>query len=646
MKKASESESKLPDDAATRSFDLGQIIDSRISWLHRVSLFLLPMALALCAAFPFFLSTTGTNEVFFLELELQTQVQESVAHVYYDYGRGFNEWDVAVSLPPPAKNRTDKCRFPLPAGILRNLRLDPFDGSGSAILNDVHICDARGNTVHTFKVSDFEPLNEIAEIKPLGKTGVQLNTIAGAQDPYIALHFSEPLKLYAPLDLLGRLLYSVPVFALVFIAFVVMKRWLDGRPKNESDLRFVMLPRWLTIISVALVLFARLPDRFLNPQFYAEDGFWYTAYVIDGWKTFFTPYGGYLLTVDRLVAWLSTLVPLLYAPFVMNLAAFVFTLAVIWRVLSPRNPLPHKAWLALAIVLIPRPDDIFMTITNIQWVLSLALIVLLISDDTKSISQCIYDYVTAVICGLTGVYSIITLPLFGCRFIQRRTTHSAVLFVLVGLAAAIQAWFVVHAAPLTSTHPNTLNLPDILATLGFQLFAHLFSGIWLLPLPVQGLAWLGVVTATLVGVLTWPTAKSLKQSEPKLYLGAILFLFSAASIFRFKGMLPMFLSPEGLSRYFFVPQVMLIWLLIANLATHRFRQAFCAILIMALVTTTGMLFRAPALVDFHWREHVASLQPGQAVNIPVNPRGWFFRGRLTTDGRMGPMPDAPPVNPP
>jgi len=94
---------------------------------------------------------------------------------------------------------------------------------------------------------------------------------------------------------------------------------------------------------------------------------------------------------DRLIAAVAIHLPALYVPFFFNITALLVALGVLSRIFSSRVELPFKTLLALSVVLIPRPQDVFLTITNIQWVLALALVLLLLSADAIRCRQHVYD---------------------------------------------------------------------------------------------------------------------------------------------------------------------------------------------------------------------------------------------------------------
>ncbi|MFT3780988.1 MAG: hypothetical protein QM790_03165 [Nibricoccus sp.] len=368
-----------------------------------------------------------------------------------------------------------------------------------------------------------------------------------------------------------------------------------------------------------------MPDRFLNPQFYAEDGLWYTEFLKLGWNSFVTHYGGYLLTADRLVALVAVQVPLRYAPALMNIAALIFTLCVAGRLLSSRNPLPYKPWIAFVLVLLPYLDDTLMTITNIQWVLAVGLVMLMISDDAENLSSRWYDYIYILVAGLTGVHCVLLFPLFAARLAVRKSRESGILLALIAVTACIQAWFVLHAPALTPNNPVPFSATSIPAVLGYRIFLQPFAGAWTIgPGPVGLLSTCGFIVVALFLLLGIdPKRDNLKS--PTVFLTAAAFVYIAASLFRFKAMLPMFLSPEGLSRYFYVPQILLVWLLIARMRDRTWRSAISAVLLAALAASTFSLFRATPLIDYRWSEEVRSLKPDQPAAIPINPKGWVFQ---------------------
>ncbi|MFZ9745230.1 MAG: hypothetical protein ACO3G4_01200, partial [Opitutaceae bacterium] len=133
---------------------------------------------------------------------------------------------------------------------------------------------------------------------------------------------------------------------------------------------------WLLLLGLAALLALRKPDALLNPQLWAEDG---SVFLVEqerlGAGAILQPYMGYLHLLPRLTAWSAAqgLDPAWW-PAWYNGIAFLVWCGVLARTLSPRLPLPHRPWLALAIIVGPQTGEILGTITNAQWVTALLLV--------------------------------------------------------------------------------------------------------------------------------------------------------------------------------------------------------------------------------------------------------------------------------
>ncbi len=105
-----------------------------------------------------------------------------------------------------------------------------------------------------------------------------------------------------------------------------------------------------------------------------------------------------------------------------------------------------------------------------------------------------------------------------------------------------------------------------------------------------------------------------------LSFGALL----AASLFRCRFvLLPLCHATFG-SRYFFLPQLVLLWLLAPLLRDARPWLARSAtVLLLWMLAVNVPRLRESGLPDLHWPEHAAKLRAGAAVTVPINP-GWSF----------------------
>src|ERR1700749_2099844 len=94
----------------------------------------------------------------------------------------------------------------------------------------------------------------------------------------------------------------------------------------------------LVFAATFIAIFSRLPGAFLHAQFYAEDGWvWYQqAYNLHWFRTLGITQAGFIQLLPRLVAGLTLLSPMQYAPLIMNLAGAVVQVLPVNALLSRR----------------------------------------------------------------------------------------------------------------------------------------------------------------------------------------------------------------------------------------------------------------------------------------------------------------------
>src|ERR1700722_11475904 len=118
----------------------------------------------------------------------------SVAQLFYDVGRGFNEQDSAtVQITSNSLHSFQHLTFPLPEKTLSGLRFDPLTNEGRVIIRKVAI-ENRNSVVKAFPVSQITPFNQIAN-RPERENEVDFSTVAGANDPGLRIVKGKPIRL-------------------------------------------------------------------------------------------------------------------------------------------------------------------------------------------------------------------------------------------------------------------------------------------------------------------------------------------------------------------------------------------------------------------------------------------------------------------
>ncbi len=120
--------------------------------------------------------------------------QPSVAQLFYDIGRGFNESDsVSVRESSDSLESFRELSFDLPRKTLFHLRFDPLTTEGRIAIRNVAIRN-RNAVLYRIGVSDIQPFNQIASRVQRGDE-IQVATTPGANDPGLTFTLSKPVRL-------------------------------------------------------------------------------------------------------------------------------------------------------------------------------------------------------------------------------------------------------------------------------------------------------------------------------------------------------------------------------------------------------------------------------------------------------------------
>jgi hypothetical protein len=383
-------------------------------------------------------------------------------------------------------------------------------------------------------------------------------------------------------------------------------------------------PKLGVLAACAVILGFRRAEAWTNPQFWAEDAYFYERAYSLGWHALALPYAGYLHTIPRIIAAMAVFFDPARVPLVFAVCAGALTLYIAARALSERCPLPHFAGLCgLAVVLVPDTREVLLTLVNLQWVLAGGLILLLISRDPAGAGQRTHDALAAIALGLTGPFCIIVAPLFLWRAWNRRSQASGMLAALV-LACALSQGYIIHREPPgaagTASDPiaGELALPVIAQRLGGSIV--LGSPTPYRKDPKMGTL-LGVATLIGAGYLAFK-AGSLRRE--RIILGLVLAGVLAGALFRTRYSLNEYFTTHAMSRYLYVPQLLAIWLLL-SVASGKDRAGRIAaiVLVFALLANIPRL-REPAYADMHWKLYAPRIRAGEAVTVPINPPGWVI----------------------
>jgi hypothetical protein len=395
----------------------------------------------------------------------------------------------------------------------------------------------------------------------------------------------------------------------------------ESAPRESAGRRQSLRPTLLFIlVAGALILFYRKYDSFLNPQFWAEDGkVFFLDAALDGSKSLLKPYAGSLYLFQRSIAYAGNLVPVRHLPLYYNLTALLATLAVMAYVALSRTRIPKKWLLAIAVVASPHSGEVFMNLTNVHWILALALLTFIVSEEpTNNWIKCGELVMVAVLC-LTGPFGLLFLPLFVIRLLVRRSAYGALVLAVVLLCAACQ-----FRCLNADRCPGAVDFqdPHWIGFFGNQLSGFLFLHRDLLgKFPNCGA--LLAVTCLLYGSLA---ARGLWRRD----LAQLSFLGAGASVvlataYGFRGFPAILSSPATAgARYFYIPAVCTVWAIVCGIGGARWETRVTAFLLVPITLASVVSFQCAPLPDLHWKESCRGLRGPAPCRVLINPAGWVI----------------------
>ncbi|WP_342381249.1 hypothetical protein NVS55_16445 [Myxococcus stipitatus] len=397
----------------------------------------------------------------------------------------------------------------------------------------------------------------------------------------------------------------------------------------------------------------REPLLLRSPRFWAEEATVYFEHARDvGVAALATPHLGYYSLFSNLAGFLASLPRPEAGPWVTTLLALGIQLIPVALVLAGRIAFlrtPGRQALALAALILASPsEEVWLNTINSQFHLALASVLLLLeSEGEPSRSGLWARRALLVLAGMTGPVTCFLLPLFLWRAWRTRQREAwiqaGLLTACVGAHLAIWgAAFLregLEAASAGRARPSLDVISTSLVTralfepvLGLPLAHRLASAV------VRGraLPWRAVLLAggCAVLLLGWSWAMQYRQRfQVRLLavsgplLAALCMVGSLGSGDKSQLVLP----TGGYGRYFYVPAVLVLLLVISALAPDennrfsRMRRALALpLLILAFAShTSGLVERRGQHADWpRWRDEVAAWRQDPTYRPRIWPPDW------------------------
>lgn len=388
------------------------------------------------------------------------------------------------------------------------------------------------------------------------------------------------------------------------------------------------------IIAVA-VLYYKRPDAFYHSQFWAEDGamFFADAYHY-GFKSLFNICMGYFHLYPRLVfcAALSIGLPLEYMP-LLACYGWLFMCLVVLVYVWYRLELTRTArfFVALSVVLIPIEAEVFMNLTNVQWIMAIFPILIFSSVNSEKNRKCFWlDLLILFLCAFTGPNLLVLSPLIlfmayvdRKRYMQSKRQLLLIAMVLISLSFTL---FELHKFGRVSRTIGVFDLsnPGFIKYLFLQ-FAFMFIGKLAdtTPFYLQALYTGLILIFFLFNFFRLIKGKIQSRFTVFVFFTCLLYLGTTLYAYRFD---PGLLDPRWAAiRNFYIPGLCFLWFIVSEIQLRPWSKILFMVLPFLFLYINVNSIGGLVFTDYHWPDYAKKIERADTLKIPINPEGWYVR---------------------
>jgi hypothetical protein len=392
------------------------------------------------------------------------------------------------------------------------------------------------------------------------------------------------------------------------------------------------------MLAAAAIVFAHRVDAFTNPQFYAEDGArWFSdAYNLGALHALGSALAGYFQVLSRLGPVIAAPFGVANQPLVYNVCGLLVQIAPVFYFLSSRfeTVVPSfwaRAALSLIYLLMPA-DELNVTITSAPYHLAILATLVVIAPEPHRWYWKVFDVSTVLLCGMSGPFVYILLPITALWYLVRRRPFTLVLLAVFALTLAAQLY-----ASTLSPRPPGANLGASLSNLLLILSDRvILAGIFAEPGhrhvylagQTHGTLIAGLICLVSLVVVLYAAMKA--PWELRLFALTAVGIVAASLLsplvsFTGNEWLILATSEEG-GRYFFMARV--AWVVMLIWAVSRLPRVWMkrtALIAGGVAFASGFTTWAyTPFVNFDWPQEARTIQtapPGTKLTLPINPGG-------------------------
>jgi hypothetical protein len=413
-------------------------------------------------------------------------------------------------------------------------------------------------------------------------------------------------------------------------AFAAFERRLAARPTLFT----------ICLLAVcALVIMLRKPEAFTHAQFWAEDGvLWFQdAYNKGFWGTVFLPYSGTFSMFHRTVGYISTVLPLAFAPLFFSLIALGCQLLPVF-IFASKRMLPIVKYrligvvVSLVYVAVTNSSEVFVNLANVQWHLGVAAFLVLIIGKPTGRLWVAFDVVVLALLGISGP---LTFPLVFIALIiwlKSRKDRSALLHLGVLMATSLlQAISMFIIEPAQRGGGYVIAWVDMARMVSGQIFTGSILGAKHVDYFYYS-HMLYVVLAAGLGIIAYALWKGPSWLKYANLYALMVFVAMLASLKPLVGVdvWGILTHHDTGQRYWYIPILVwlatLLWIVFAAKSLIMRTLSGCLILLFICIGVPGS-WDIPPMPDRNYRQYVDTfntLKKGSPFAIPTNPDPWMI----------------------
>jgi len=408
-------------------------------------------------------------------------------------------------------------------------------------------------------------------------------------------------------------------------------------------------------IAYLAIIVLRDPRFFLFPRFWAEEGTFHFAnsYTHPWMQALFLPVKGYLnLWANFSTLLAARLVPLERAPIVTTLMAFLVQAAVGAWIATTTAPIGDrwykKAAMLLIVLFVPLTSEMWLNTINSMEVFCVITFMILVEAAQQGRIRRILGYLFLLIGGLTGLYSLLLTPFFLIKAWTEKSRLRWVQGSILVVSGLVQSYLILSAKGTGSlgfrfsgiTHFDLQTLVTVffsqsmgLILIGFNQMNNLVSH-WMTFQAAHHTLSGGLSFGLLIleiSLLIYLVIK-FPLKDRIVYAGAYLWLVIGLVFLAIDRDKAIFTQPGYGQRHFFVPDIILGFMLLASIEwSPETRWKFRSLLATAFLTVAilvGMsqfestLYRYPGWPS--WSAQVATWRTNPNYNLVIWPEPWVM----------------------